>query len=203
MRLEGRKKLGYFPLPNEHGPRIRARLSFPEQLTYALDPCAGTGAALQAITANSGADLYAIELDANRAEAAKSAGLHVIHGNVFDVRARVERLSLLYLNPPYDFEIGPLDNKRMERLFLQHTYAWLKPKGVLVMVIPGKALLNLLDTLATRFKDVRVYRMDGDESRKYASTRSSAFATTTPAAMRTRSIGLSGRRCWTARACPL
>jgi Uncharacterised methyltransferase family (DUF6094) len=55
----------------------------------------------------------------------------------------------------------------MERLFLQHTYAWLKPKGVLVMVIPGKALLNLLETLATRFKDVRVYRMDGDESRKY------------------------------------
>ena len=167
MRLEGRKKLGYFPLPIEHGPRIRARLSFPEQLTYALDPCAGTGAALQAITSNSGAELYAIELDANRAESAKTAGLRVIHGNVFDVRARVERLSLLYLNPPYDFEIGPLDNKRMERLFLQHTYAWLKPKGVLVMVIPGKALLNLLDTLATRFKDIRVYRMDGDESRKY------------------------------------
>jgi predicted RNA methylase len=167
VRLEGRKKLGYFPLPEEHGPRICARLSFPEQLTYALDPCAGTGAALQAITSNSGAELYAIELDANRADAAKHAGLHVIHGNVFDVRARVERLSLLYLNPPYDFEIGPLDNKRMERLFLQHTYAWLKPKGVLVMVIPGKALLNLLDTLATRFKDVRVYRMDGDESRKY------------------------------------
>ena len=167
MRLEGRKKLGYFPLPVEHGPRIRARLSFPDQTVNALDPCAGTGAALKAITADSGAELFGIELDANRAGDASRAGLRVIHGNVFDVRARVERLSLLYLNPPYDFEIGPLDNQRMERLFLQHTYSWLKPKGIVVMVIPGKAVLNVVDTLATRFKDIRIYRMDGEESRKY------------------------------------
>jgi hypothetical protein len=47
-------------------------------------------------------------------------------------------VSLLYLNPPYDFEIGPPDNKRKERLLLQRTYSWLKPKGVLVMVIPAR-----------------------------------------------------------------
>ena len=86
------KKLGYFPLPVEHGPRIRARLSFPDQTVNALDPCAGTGAALKAITADSGAELFGIELDANRAADASRLGLRVIHGNVFDVRARVERL---------------------------------------------------------------------------------------------------------------
>lgn len=170
MRLEARLKLGFYPLPVEHGPSIRARLEFPPAVTpaAALDPCAGEGAALKAITKDSGSVLYGVELDSNRAETAKRAGIQVIHGNIFDVRCRVERLSLLYLNPPYDFEIGELQkNQRMEKLFLAHTFAWLKPKGVLVMVIPGKAITEVLDTLATRFRDVRVYRMGGADAEKY------------------------------------
>jgi len=169
MRLEARLKLGFYPLPVEHGPSIRARLAFPPKETPAavLDPCVGAGAALKAITKNSGSLLYGVELDANRAATAKTAGISTIQGNVFDVRCRVERLSLLYLNPPYDFEIGPVANKRMEKLFLGHTYAWLKPKGILVMVIPGKAIEEVLDTLVTRFTDVGVYRMMGIEAEKY------------------------------------
>lgn len=169
MRLAGKLKLGFFPLPVEHGPSIRARLSFPPAETPAtvLDPCAGTGSALRAITEKSGSVLYGVELDANRAEAAQAAGIRVIHGNAFDVRCRVQRLSLLYLNPPYDFEIGPLANERMERLFLGHTYSWLVPKGVLVMVIPRKAILQTLHPLASRFRDIRIYRMNSEESRKY------------------------------------
>lgn len=170
MRIEARLKLGFYPLPVEHGPSIRARLEFPPTDTpaAALDPCAGEGAALKAITKGSGSVLYGVELDANRAEAAKRAGIQTIHGNVFDVRCRVERLSLLYLNPPYDFEIGELQrNQRMEKLFLAHTYAWLRPKGVLVMVIPGKAIPQVLDNLAARFSDVRIYRMRGKESEQY------------------------------------
>ena len=93
-----------------------------------------------------------MELDANRAESAKESGIQTIQGNVFDVRARVERLSFLYLNPPYDFEVGPRTNERMEKLFLGHTYAWLKPKGILLMVIPCKAVYDVADTLSTRFK---------------------------------------------------
>ncbi len=169
MRIEARLKLGFYPLPIEHGPSIRARLAFPPKETSAtvLDPCAGAGAALKAITKDSGASLYGIELDANRAETAQAAGISTIQGNVFDVRSRVERLSLLYLNPPYDFEIGPLANKRMEGLFLGHTYTWLKPKGILVMVIPGKAITEILDTLSTRFRDIRVYKMMGTDAEKY------------------------------------
>jgi hypothetical protein len=121
MRLAARMKLGFYPLPVEHGPCIRARLAFPNQLTTALDPCAGAGAALKALTADSSSELFGVELDSNRAEQASRAGLRMIQGNLFNVRARIERLSLLYLNPPYDFEIGPLANKRMERLFLGHT----------------------------------------------------------------------------------
>jgi hypothetical protein len=146
---------------------LRARLAFPSLPTSALDPCCGTGAALQTLTSGSNSTLYGVELDANRAEAAKANGIQTIQANVFDVRARVERLSFLYLNPPYDFEVGPRTNQRMEKLFLGHTYAWLKPKGVLLMVIPYTAIHDVSDTLSTRFKDVAIYRLVGEESEKY------------------------------------
>ena len=167
MRAVARLKLGYYPLPVAQGPMLRARLSFPLGVATALDPCAGTGAALKALTEGANASLFGVELDSNRAEAANTAGVQTIQGNLFDVRARTERLSLLYLNPPYDFEIGSLANERMERLFLGHTYSWLKPRGILVMVIPGKALLSVADTLATRFRDISIYRMEGAESEQY------------------------------------
>jgi hypothetical protein len=126
------------------------------------------GCCLEGDHACSGAVLYGVELDANRAEASKRAGLQTIQGNIFDVRCSVERLSLLYLNPPYGFEIGELQkNQRMGKLFLAYTYAWLKPNGVLVMVIPGKAIPQVLGNLAARFSNVRIYRMRGQKSEQY------------------------------------
>jgi len=58
-------------------------------------------------------------------------GIETIQGNVFDAMARPESFSLLYLNPPYDFEIGSDANRRMEAVFLEHTYRWLAMEGVL------------------------------------------------------------------------
>jgi tRNA1(Val) A37 N6-methylase TrmN6 len=168
MRLTARLKLGYYPLPEGQAPMLRARLAFPQQKTSALDPCCGKGTAILDLTDSSQTDVYGVELDANRAAIAKSTAIKtIIQGNIFDVRARVERLSLLYLNPPYDFEVGPLANQRMERLFLAHTYSWLKPKGILLMVIPVKAVSDTMETLTTRFKDIQIYRMGGEESEKY------------------------------------
>ena len=42
-----------------------------------------------------------------------------------------ESFSLLYLNPPYDSEIGAIGNRRMEAVFLEQTYRWLRMEGVL------------------------------------------------------------------------
>jgi hypothetical protein len=43
----------------------------------------------------------------------------------------------------------------------------LKPKGILLMVIPVKAVHDTMETLTTRFKDIQIYRMGGEESEKY------------------------------------
>src|ERR1700694_367184 len=40
------------------------------------------------------------------------------------IQCRVDGLAFLYLNPPYDFEVGKTDNQRMEVVFLRHTGRW-------------------------------------------------------------------------------
>ena len=79
----------------------------------------------------------------------------------------MQSLSLLYLNPPYDFECGEVKNRRMEEVFLEQFYRWLKPGGVLVLVIPGQRQCACDRVLATHFKDKRVYRLTAPESVKY------------------------------------
>jgi hypothetical protein len=74
------------------------------------------GGAFAKITEGEHALRYGIELDAYRAEQARAAAAHVIHGNALHVHCSVESLSLLYLNPPYQFECGEGRNARMEQL---------------------------------------------------------------------------------------
>jgi 16S rRNA G1207 methylase RsmC len=74
--------------------------------------------------------------------------------------AKVESFSFLYLNPPYDSEIGSMDNKRMEFLFLEHTYRWLVEGGVLLMVVPQGRLDSCIPLLAEKFADLRTSASD-------------------------------------------
>lgn len=167
MRLAGRSKLGFYPLPVAEAERIRRFLRFPDQQSPALDPCIGDGVAFAKITSDAQVLRFGIELDTYRAEKARSFETDVIQGNCFDVQCPVDSFSLIYLNPPYDFELGEQNSQRMERLFLEHVYRWLKPSGVLVFVIPGTRIGECSSVLSIRFRDVRVYRLTEPESVRY------------------------------------
>jgi hypothetical protein len=110
---------------------------------------------------------YGIELDTFRTEQARKAGIEVLHGDTLEAQCRVDSLSFLYLNPPYDFEIGKTDNQRMEAVFLRHTGRWLKPSGVLFFVIPQRQLDRCARTLAEHFEQIRVFRLSDPESVKF------------------------------------
>jgi len=166
MRGIARQKLGYFPLSPREAERIRRFLVFGGRVS-ALDPCAGTGAALNSITSGAEAVRCGIELDAFRAEEAGKTLDHVIQGNCFDVQCPVESFSLLLLNPPYDPAVSEGRNARMERLFLEYTYRWLVAGGVLVLVIPGNRLGECADVLAVHFKDKALYRLSEPEAIRY------------------------------------
>jgi predicted RNA methylase len=167
MRNAARIRLGYYPLPLREAERLRRYLRFPESQYSVVDPCAGCGAAAVAIAGGAPSRLYGIELDAYRAEQSSRVLNEVIQGNCFDVHCPVESFSLLYLNPPYDFEVGEGGNQRMEQLFLQQTYRWLKPSGVLLVVIPADRLMTCADVLAVHFRDKAVYRLTETESVRY------------------------------------
>lgn len=74
MRNQGKLRLGYFPLPLAEARRIRACLRYPASPFSAIDPCIGDGAAFVAITGETCARWYAVELDAYRAEQPASSG---------------------------------------------------------------------------------------------------------------------------------
>ena len=167
MRFQGKSRLGFYPLPLSEAQRIRRFLCFPDDPSSAIDPCVGDAVAFEAITGGAHVLRYGIELDAYRAEQARQRIPNIVQGNTLEVQCPVECFGLLYLNPPYDWTLGPADSRRTEQVFLSHTYRWLKPGGVLVFVIPGERLAECSQILATHFRDVRVYRLEAPACVRY------------------------------------
>jgi len=166
MRSAARLKMGYYPLPESEGKKLRALLSFASPASV-IDPCVGQGTALELVTSDAPVRRYGIELDAERARIASSKGIETIQGNTFDAIAKPESFSLLYLNPPYDSEIGTIGNRRMEAVFLEHTYRWLRMEGVLILVIPFERLHDCVGILSSHFAKLGVFRMTDPDSVQY------------------------------------
>jgi hypothetical protein len=166
VRNVARIKLGYYPLPHAECLRLRKLLAF-EDGASAADPCAGTGAALRQLTEGAEVDKHGVELDAGRAAQSAASGITTIHGNLFDTIGKSESFSFLYLNPPYDSEIGSACNRRMEYLFLEHTFRWLVEGGVLLMVVPRERLDSAIPLLAGNFTDLRIFRLTDPEAERF------------------------------------
>ena len=166
MRPHGKAKLGFFPLPLAEAERLRHCLTFASEFS-ALDPCVGDGVAFTHLVGGTQARRYGIEIDADRAEQAARLGIDTLQANTSNVRCPADALSLLYLNPPYDFETGQTNNQRLELVFLEHTYRWLKPGGVLVFVIPQPQLRPCARLLSEHFADLFVYKLTEPASVQY------------------------------------
>jgi len=146
MRLAGRERLGFYPLPAREAERIRRFLVFPNKPCCALDPCVGR--APRSLKSRL-TKMLAIRRRTGRwpSGTARTKGIEVIHGNCFDVQCPVESFSLIYLNPPYDF-----DNRRTEiaahgEALLEHVHRWLIRGGILVFVVPAKRITIVLRCL--------------------------------------------------------
>src|SRR5438445_8893611 len=166
MRRHGKARLGFFPLPVLEAERLKHCLAFPPEFS-ALDPCVGDGVASSRLLEGTRRRRYGIEIDANRAEQATRLGIDTLPANTMDVPCPAETLSLLYLNPPYDFETGQANNQRLELVFLEHTYRWLKPGGVLLFVIPQPQLKPCARILSEHFTGLSVFKLTEPASVQY------------------------------------
>jgi Uncharacterised methyltransferase family (DUF6094) len=166
MRPHGKTKLGFFPISLHEAKRLRNCLLADPDFS-ALDPCVGDGVAFVHLVEGMQARRYGIEIDAYRAEQSKSLRIETLQASTFDVRSPAEAFSLLYLNPPYDLEIGRANNQRLELVFLEHTYRWLKPGGLLVFIIPQPQLRVCARVLSEHFIDLSIYRLTEPASVQY------------------------------------
>ena len=166
MRPHGKIKLGFFPLPVAEAERLRSCLKFSAKFS-ALDPCVGDGRAFARLVKGTEAYRYGVEIDANRAEQAMNLGIDTLQADSMDVRCPAEAFSLLYLNPPYDLEVGQTNNQRLELVFLEHTYRWLKCGGVLLFIIPQPQLKFCARVLSEHFTDLSVLKLTEPASVQY------------------------------------
>jgi len=112
------------------------------------------------ITKKTDVQVAAIEIDADRASACVQRGITTVQGSALECKVQSENCSLLYLNPPYDTEVGPHNNQRMELVFLEHCYRWVRTEGVLVFVIPVNALNSCARLLASQFNRISLFRLE-------------------------------------------
>jgi hypothetical protein len=119
------------------------------------------------ITEETCARRYGIELDAYRAEQAAAVVDEVVHGDCLEVHCPVESFGLAFLNPPYDWTLGETRSERTERVFLAHTYRWLKAGGILVLVVPAVRVRECAEILAAQFNAIRMFRLTDPESVRY------------------------------------
>ena len=153
-------KMGYYPTPAHLVPLIAQYLHAQDPGNCRiLDPCAGTGAALADLGAQLGIPgLYANELDSERAEECREAGLYVAVGDALEeLKATDRSFSALFLNPPYDnYGFG---EGRSELKFL-NTLRYLRRDGIAILIIPLHVLQEneFKERLPSQLKDIFICR---------------------------------------------
>lgn len=150
-RLASQAKLGFYATPPGVVEHVKQALALPGPGTYRfLDTCCGKGEALAQLTAGLDRDgvtieTCGVELDEGRYQAAARKLSRVLWGDALtEIKFSSKAFSLLWLNPPYDWD----DGHRLEGRFLEAHLRSLAPKGWLVLVIPHRALHYLTSALS-------------------------------------------------------
>lgn len=171
MRLQGRMALGYYPTPPHLVGPIRRYCALPNEAYAALDPFAGEGAALAAFVEGTPARTYGVELDEARADEARGRLHRVARGDMMAARISHGAFSLLYFNPPYDWQAAEADDRAEERkevVYLRRCHRYLRSSGLLVAVVPHQRLEIMARVLSTHFRALRWVRFPDRDYARYA-----------------------------------
>ncbi len=160
------ERAGFFASPPSVVTRIVNLIKPPSQdggLAYrALDPCCGYGAALQQVAGALSLSSYGVELNRERADGAKRVLTQALYLDYRLMRSVDEAYSLLYLNPPYDFD---QEAGRLEYAWLKDTTKFLAIGGLLVFVVPRSILSHerVRRYLSDNYENLTAYRFQDPE----------------------------------------
>ena len=183
-RLASKQLAGYFPTPNALLSSFASALRFekPSENYYVVDPCAGGGEAIQALTESwlesykpanfdelptykrpQAPRVLACELERERAGALKERFPQqgaTYHGDAFRLTPSSDvnpGATILYLNPPYDTDadFGRLEHRFLLR-FTEHLHAG---EGILLYFVPYRTLATSAEYLARHYDDLQIWRI--------------------------------------------
>ena len=188
MRLAGQIKGGFYPTPprvvgmiaayvaaempqNSGRGRRNRRWESQGRTLRLLDPCCGTGEALQLLAQDLGqrfpmveTETCGVELHRERSEEAAGRLDHTLGGDLFGSTIANRAFGLLFLNPPYDHDQKDL---RVEHSFLLHCTRYLVERGVLVYIVPRRSLAVSLRFLAANYSQLRAYSFPEPECERF------------------------------------
>ena len=125
-RLASQAKLGYYPTPPGIVEHVKKAIALAEPGTYrCMDTCCGEGEALAQLTNGLGnqesiIETYGVELDEGRYQVATQKLDKVLWGDALnEITVSSKAFSLLWLNPPYDWD----DSRRLEAQFPRSAFA--------------------------------------------------------------------------------
>ena len=163
-RLGSRAKAGFYPTPDKVCGQLKQLLDIQEDARL-LDPCCGEGKTLANLAEGTCGATYGIELDHHRASRTRDRLSHVLWGDsLVEVRISPASFGLLFLNPPYDYEMA-LESKaeRQELQFLKRYQNILQKDGWLILIIPYTVLKFCAAVLARHFEMLQVFAFSEDE----------------------------------------
>jgi len=178
MRIAAAEKMGYYPTPPttlEYTAQLLQPANKGGSFRF-LDPCAGQGEALSEVTKamqqhGTQVQTYGVELSDTRAPLAAEVLDQCICADWADITCSHKSISLLWLNPPYDDEVGEKDTRkrRLEYIFLQNTLKVLQTGGLLVYIVPLKLLTqtNVAKFLVGYFEQLQIYKLPGSEFERF------------------------------------
>lgn len=180
MRLAGIEKIGFYPTPEQTTSLTANALAVKPGSTVRLfDPCAGEAEAAGFVhkkLQKDGATVvsYGIEISDMRYLTACQRLTRVISADCNQVAVSARMAGCLWLNPPYDYEIGDssesqVKKRRQELIFLQDYAPKLQNGGVLVYIVPISALQikGVQRLLASYMKELTIWSMPEKEFEQF------------------------------------
>jgi 16S rRNA G966 N2-methylase RsmD len=138
MRPPAVEKMGYYPTSSKVTDYLRTWFA-PAENGRLLDPCAGEGSAAGVLAKALNCASWGVELSPTRAEVAEKNLDRVLCAAWQTCILTNESISLLFLNPPYNYDrFG--DQRRLETEFLKTATPKLMRGGALVYIVPLKLL---------------------------------------------------------------
>jgi len=165
-RLASKAKAGFYPTPLSVLESIKSVLEITPGARL-LDPCCGEGKSLSCLARDTGGIKYGVELDKNRHNASKERLDNVLWGDALtETKISLKSFGLLFLNPPYDYDVVETDTEKAQRLevrFLDKYYRTLQNDGWLVYIIPYNVLKYSASLLAKNFTEMRLFAFPKEE----------------------------------------